>query len=244
RAAEQNATIEAITLQDVNQVIGINTRVHLARAERIMRARINEMHMLNGVTLIDPATTFIDADVEIGMDTLIEPNTYLRGITRIGANCVIGPNSIIRDTVIGNNCRVLASDLDRAELADEVEMGPFSRLRPGASLARRVHLGNYVEVKNSRVGAETQAGHFCYLGDAEIGARVNIGAGTITANYDGKQKNKTVIGDDAFIGSDTILVAPVTIGARARTGAGSVVTKNVPPNSLAVGVPARVIRRR
>src|SRR5574341_1697438 len=122
-------------------------------------------------------------------------------------------------------------------------MGPFAHLRPGTYLARGVHLGNYVEVKNSRLGEETQAGHFCYLGDAEIGARVNIGAGTITVNYDGKQKNKTVIGDDAFIGSDTMLVAPVTIGAHGRTGAGSVVTKNVPPAMLAVGVPARVIRR-
>ncbi len=242
-AVQANARVETISLNDVAEAIGVNTRVHLAQAERIMRARINKALMLDGVTITDLATTYIDAGVVIGMDSVIEPNTHLKGATRIGANCVIGPNTIVRDSTIGNACRVVSSDLERATLEDDVEMGPYCHLRPSAYLARGVHLGNFVEVKDSRLGEGAKAGHFCYIGDAEIGARVNIGAGTITVNYDGKKKNKTVIGDDAFIGSDSMLVAPLTIGARARTGAGSVVTKDVPPVSLAVGAPARVIRK-
>ncbi len=243
RSVAQGHAIEAVILDEVSQVIGINTRVHLAQAEKIMRARINERAMLAGVTLIDPATTYIDADVEIGADTLIEPNTHIKGKTRIGAHCVIGANSEIRDSEIGDYCVIRASTLQDATLEDQVEVGPYSHLRAGAYLGRGAHLGNYVEVKNSRLGEAAKAGHFCYLGDADIGARANIGAGTITCNFDGERKNKTIIGADAFIGSDTMLVAPVTIGDRARTGAGSVVTKDVPPDALAVGVPARVIRK-
>lgn len=242
-AVQERHAIEAIVLDDVSEVIGINTRAHLARAEKVMRERINDAWMHAGVTLTDPATAYIDADVEIGMDTLVEPNTHLKGKTRIGTNCIIGPNTLIRDSTIANRCRVLASVVEGAVLEDDVDVGPFARLRPGAYLSRRVRLGNFVEVKNSRLGEEAHAGHFSYLGDAEIGARVNIGAGTITVNYDGKQKHKTIIGEDAFIGSDSMLIAPVTIGARARTGAGSVVTKDIPPDSLAVGAPARVIRK-
>ncbi|MBI3915324.1 MAG: bifunctional UDP-N-acetylglucosamine diphosphorylase/glucosamine-1-phosphate N-acetyltransferase GlmU [Chloroflexi bacterium] len=243
RAVAQEILVEAETLNDVTEVIGINTRVHLAQAEKIARQRINERWMLDGVTLVDPATTYIDADVEIGMDTRLEPNTQLKGRTRIGAHCVIGANSEIKDSEIGDDCEVRASTIEDATLEDHVEIGPYSHLRGGAYLSRGVHLGNYVEVKNSRLAEEVKAGHFSYLGDAEIGARTNIGAGTITCNFDGAQKNKTIIGADAFIGSDTMLVAPVTIGDRARTGAGSVVTKNVPSDSLAVGAPARVIRK-
>ncbi len=242
-AVKAKAKVESVTTDDLTQVIGINTRVHLARAEKIMRQRINETLMLAGVTLVDPDTTYIDSNVEIGSDTTIEPNTHVKGRTRVGSDSHLGPNTIIRDARIGDHCNIVSSVIEESTVEDHVDMGPFAHLRPGAYLSRGVHLGNYVEIKNSRLGEETQAGHFCYLGDAEIGARVNIGAGTITVNYDGKQKNKTVIGDDAFIGSDTMLVAPVTIGARARTGAGSVVTKNVPPGTLAVGVPARAIRK-
>ncbi|CAG0941989.1 bifunctional UDP-N-acetylglucosamine pyrophosphorylase / Glucosamine-1-phosphate N-acetyltransferase [Anaerolineae bacterium] len=242
-AVGEGKAIEAIVLDDVSEVIGINTRSHLARAEKIMRARINEALMDAGVTLIDPATTYVDAQVEIGADTVIEPNTHIRGATRIGAQCRIGPNAIIRDSQIGDGCVVMASFLEEATLEESVQMGPFARLRPGAYLARKVYLGNFGEVKNSYIGEGSHIGHFSYIGDANLGARVNIGAGTITCNYDGRQKHRTEIGDEAFIGSDTMLVAPVTIGARARTGAGSVVRKNVPPNSLAVGSPARVIRK-
>jgi bifunctional UDP-N-acetylglucosamine pyrophosphorylase/glucosamine-1-phosphate N-acetyltransferase len=242
-AVAENARVETWTLEDVNEVVGINTRVHLARVEKIMRDRIRERLMLNGVTLVDPATTFIDADVEVGLDTTILPGTYLQGKTKIGEDCEIGPNAIIRDATIGDRCRVISSLIEGAVLEEGVSMGPFSRLRPGAYLARGVRLGNFAEVKNSRLGENTLMGHFSYVGDAEVGARVNIGAGAITCNFDGQKKHRTIISDDAFIGSDTMLVAPVRIGARAKTGAGSVVTKDVPDDTLAVGAPARAIRK-
>ncbi len=242
-AVKERRKIESIMLDDVSEVMGINTRVHLARAEKIARERINHALMEAGVTLIDPATTYIDAEVEIGGDTVIEPNTHLKGKTRIGANCRIGPNAMLRDAIVGDDCEIIASVVREAVLEEHVHAGPFANLRAGTHLARNVYIGNYGEVKNSYVGEDTHIGHFSYVGDAQLGARVNIGAGTITANYDGTRKNRTVIGDDAFIGSDTILRAPVTIGARAVTGAGSVVTKDVPADSVAVGAPARVIRK-
>lgn len=242
-AVGQGARVETETIEDVSQCIGINNRVQLALAEKIMRERIRERVMLDGVTLVDPASIFIDADVEIGQDTVILPNTHLQGKTRIGQECKIGPNAIILDSVIGDTCSIGPSVIESATLEDHVDMGPFCHLRPGAYLSRRVHLGNYAEVKKSRLGEGVHMGHFSYLGDTEVGAHSNIGAGTITCNYDGKQKNRTVIGENVFIGSDSMLVAPVTIGDHARTGAGAVVTKDVPSNSLAVGMPARVIRK-
>ena len=242
-AVKENRALEAVVLHDASEMLGINTRVQLAQAEKIMRERINAALMLSGVTLIDPATTYIETNVVVGEDTVIEPNTHLRGKTRVGANCRIGPNAIIRDSQIGDECEIVASDITGAVIEERVHIGPFSRLRPGAHIAREVYIGNYGEVKNSFVGERSHIGHFSYIGDAELGKHVNIGAGTITCNYDGKQKNRTVIGDDAFIGSDTMLIAPVTIGARARTGAGAVVNKDIPPDSLAVGMPARVIRK-
>jgi bifunctional UDP-N-acetylglucosamine pyrophosphorylase/glucosamine-1-phosphate N-acetyltransferase len=240
---DEKCEIASIVSRDVTEMIGVNTRVHLAQAETIMRARINNALMLAGVTLVDPATTYIDAGVEIGMDTIIEPNTHVRGKTKIGVNCQIGPNTVIRDSQIGDECTILASDLTDAIVEEGVQIGPFARLRPGAHLASGVKVGNYGEIKNSFIGEGSHIGHFSYIGDTQMGKHVNIGAGTVTCNFDGKQKSQTVIGDDVFIGSDTMLVAPVTIGDRARTGAGSVVTKNVPPDSLAVGQPARVIRK-
>ncbi|MDE3089927.1 MAG: bifunctional UDP-N-acetylglucosamine diphosphorylase/glucosamine-1-phosphate N-acetyltransferase GlmU, partial [Chloroflexota bacterium] len=243
-AVKERRKIESIILDDVAEVIGINTRVHLARAEKIMRERINEARMNAGVTLVDPATTYVDAEVEIGIDTVVEPNTHLEGKTRVGANCRIGPNAILRDAQVGDNCEIIASVVRETTVGEQVHVGPFADLRPGTHLARAVYIGNYAEVKNAYVGEGTHIGHFSYVGDAELGARVNIGAGTITANYDGKKKHRTVIGDDAFIGSDAVLRAPLTIGARAVIGAGSVVTKDVPPDSVAVGAPARVIRKR
>ena len=242
-AVAQNVLVETETITDVAQCVGINTRVHLALAEKIMRERIRERVMLNGATLLDPASTFIDADVEIGQDTVIFPNTHLQGKTRIGADCSIGPNAIISNAVIGDSCSIGPSVIESSTLEDHVEMGPFCHLRPGAYLSRHVHLGNYAEVKKSRLGEGVHMGHFSYMGDAEVGAHTNIAAGTITCNYDGKNKHRTIIGENVFIGSDSMLVAPLTIGDNARTGAGAVVTKDVPANSLAVGVPARVIRK-
>jgi bifunctional UDP-N-acetylglucosamine pyrophosphorylase/glucosamine-1-phosphate N-acetyltransferase len=199
--------------------------------------------MLAGVTLVDPATTYIESGVVIGQDSVIWPNTYLQGDTRIGAGCAIGPNAFVRDASIGSRCRVFASVVEEAIVEDDVDVGPFGHLRKGTHLAQGVHIGNFGEVKSSYLGPGTKMGHFSYIGDANIGADVNIGAGTVTCNFDGERKNPTEIGAGAFIGSDTMLVAPVKIGAGARTGAGAVVTKDVPANVLAVGMPARAIRK-
>jgi bifunctional UDP-N-acetylglucosamine pyrophosphorylase/glucosamine-1-phosphate N-acetyltransferase len=242
-AAAEGAAVASVTIADEDEVIGVNNRVQLAEAEAALRKRINTHWMLAGVTMADPASTYIEPGVELGADTVILPNTHLCGASKIGAECVIGPNTIVRDTTIGDRCRVECSVLEGAWLAEEVSMGPFGHLRSGARLERGVHMGNFGEVKNSTLGPGVKMGHFSYVGDATLGEDVNVGAGTITCNFDGVRKNKTTIGPNAFIGSDTMLVAPVSVGAGARTGAGAVVTKNVPPDTLAVGVPARAIRK-
>jgi bifunctional UDP-N-acetylglucosamine pyrophosphorylase/glucosamine-1-phosphate N-acetyltransferase len=235
--------VQALVSQDLTESIGINTRVHLAEAEAAMRARINLAHMLAGVTIVNPSATYIDQDVMIGPDTVIWPNTYLHGKTVIGTGCSIGPNTIAKDTSIGDDCEILAAVMEEALVDDNVSIGPFARLRKGAHLCKGVHMGNFGEVKDSTLGPGTKVGHFSYLGNATIGPDVNIGAGTITCNFDGVNKNPTEIGEGAFIGSDTMLVAPVKVGAHAKTGAGAVVTKDVEANTLVVGVPARPIRK-
>ena len=242
-ATSQDLPVQAFVSENKEEVIGINTRVHLAETAAILRRRINEHWMLAGVSIIDPATTYIELGVTIGRDTLIWPNTYLHGDTSVGDNCELGPNTIIHHTQIGNNCKVLASVLEKAVVEDNVNIGPFGHLRKGAHLAQCVHMGNFGEVKNSYLGPGTKMGHFSYIGDTTTGEDVNIGAGTITCNFDGKNKNHTEIGAGAFIGSDTMLVAPIEIGEGARTGAGAVVTRKVPPYSLAVGMPARTIKK-
>jgi bifunctional UDP-N-acetylglucosamine pyrophosphorylase / glucosamine-1-phosphate N-acetyltransferase len=242
-AVKDNLPVQAVVHDDFIETIGINTRVHLSEAEAAMRLRINREHMLNGVSLMNPTVTYIEAGVKIGRDTLIMPNTYIHGSTEIGEGNIIGPNTIIRDSKIGDRCRILASVLESAVLEDEVDMGPFARLRKGAHLKSHVHMGNFGEVKDSTLAEGVKMGHFSYIGNATIGANTNIGAGTITANYDGEKKNATEIGEDVFIGSDTMLVAPLKLGDGARTGAGAVVTKNVPEDTLVVGMPARAIRK-
>jgi bifunctional UDP-N-acetylglucosamine pyrophosphorylase/glucosamine-1-phosphate N-acetyltransferase len=199
--------------------------------------------MLSGVTFADPNTIYIDVDVTIGQDTTILPNTILQGNTKVGEECAIGPNTVIRDTQIGDGCQIIASILESAIVEDNVEIGPFSHLRKGSHLASGVHIGNFGEVKNSYLGRGVKIGHFSYVGDATVGENVNIGAGTITANYDGVNKHRTEIEAGAFIGSDTMLVAPIKVGKGARTGAGSVVTKDVPDHTVVVGIPARAIRK-
>jgi bifunctional UDP-N-acetylglucosamine pyrophosphorylase/glucosamine-1-phosphate N-acetyltransferase len=238
-AVDENHAVTALEA-DADEVLGIDDRARLAWAEAKMRARINEQWMLSGVTLIDPATTYIEAGVTIGADTILLPNTHLRGKTVIGQHCEIGPNSVITDSTIGDRCTVKASFFESATLEDDVDVGPFAHLRKGTYLCRHVHMGNFGEVKNSRLGPGAKMGHFSYLGDAEVGEDVNIGCGTITCNFDGVNKHKTVIGEETFIGSDTLLVAPVHVGKGAKTGAGSVVTHDVPDGALVYGVPARV----
>jgi bifunctional UDP-N-acetylglucosamine pyrophosphorylase/glucosamine-1-phosphate N-acetyltransferase len=242
-AVRDGLVVQALVMDDPREAIGINTRVHLAEAEALLRQRINHDWMLAGVTIIDPSRTYIEPGVKIGQDSVVWPNTYLQGNTSIGEACVLGPDTIVRDTNIGSRCKVFSSVLEKALLEDEVEIGPYTHLRRGAHLAQSVHIGNFGEIKSAYLGPGTKMGHFSYIGDANIGAGVNIGAGTVTCNFDGEKKNFTEIGAGAFIGSDTMLVAPVKLGEGAHTGAGAVVTKDVPPDTLVVGIPARAIRK-
>ena len=242
-ASKDGLPVHATVMDDLEETIGVNTRVHLSEVEAAMRRRINQGHMLNGVTMIDPASTYIEASVKIGRDTVLMPNTYLHGSTEIGEGNLIGPNTIVHDSKIGDRCKVLSSVLEGATLENDVDMGPFARLRKGAHLGNHVHMGNFGEVKDSHLAEGVKMGHFSYIGNAQIGANTNIGAGTITCNYDGEKKNPTEIGEDVFIGSDTMLVAPLKLGDGARTGAGAVVTKDVPEDTLVVGMPARAIRK-
>jgi bifunctional UDP-N-acetylglucosamine pyrophosphorylase/glucosamine-1-phosphate N-acetyltransferase len=242
-ARREGKPVQAVVHDDLVETIGINNRVHLAEAEAALRRRINRAHMLDGVSIPDPDSTYIDVEVVIGEDTIVQPNTHILGKTTIGKGNVIGPNTLIRDSTIGDRCVALASVMDEAVLEDDVEIGPFARLRRGAHLARHVHMGNFGEVKDSYLAPGVKVGHFSYIGNATIGENTNIGAGTITCNYDGEKKNPTEIGADVFIGSDTMLVAPVKVGDGARTGAGAVVTKDIPPDTLAVGMPARGIKK-
>lgn len=240
RSVESSGGVESYQVIEAAEVQQVNDRVQLAAVERTLRERMRQRLMEAGVTLVDPATTYIDAHVEVGEDTTILPGTHLLGETSIGSGCRIGPNAIVRDTVIADDCEIGASTLEGARVGSGSDVGPYCHLRPGSVVGSRVHLGNYVELKAASIGDDTQVGHFSYLGDAEVGAGVNVGAGTITANYDGTAKHVTQIEDGAFIGSDTILVAPVAVRARARTAAGAVVTKDVPAGELAIGMPAEI----
>jgi bifunctional UDP-N-acetylglucosamine pyrophosphorylase/glucosamine-1-phosphate N-acetyltransferase len=218
---------------------GINDRVELAHAESLLLNRIRQEHMVSGVTIRLPETVTIEAGVSIGRDTVIEPGTTVGRGTVIGEGCTIGPHSIIEASTIGDGVRIVASTVERSRIGDRSDIGPYSHLRPGADIAADVHIGNFVEIKQSRIASGVRIGHVSYLGDAEVGERSNIGAGTITANYDGVSKHQTRIGANVLLGSDTMLVAPLTIGDGARTGAGSVVTHDVDPGQTVVGVPAR-----
>jgi bifunctional UDP-N-acetylglucosamine pyrophosphorylase/glucosamine-1-phosphate N-acetyltransferase len=219
---------------DTGGVMGLNSRNGLAAVERVVRRRINEQHLAGGVTLVDPDTTYIDVGVRIGSDTVIQPNTFLHGDTKIGRGCAIGPSTRIVDSAVGDRSEVTFSVVERATIHRDVMVGPFARLRSGAVLRDGAVVGNFVEVKDSNVGPGSKAKHLTYLGNVEIGASANVGAGTVTVNYDGYTKHKTVIEDGASIGSDTMLVAPVRVGKGAVTGAGSVLTKDVPAGALAV----------
>jgi len=229
-------------LKNLEEANLVNDRSQLARAEEILRRRILDAHMREGVTVRDPVSTHIEASVEIGRDTVILPGTFLRGSTRIGSDCVIGPSADLLDTRVGDRARVEHSVGRGAEVGEGASVGPYAFLRPGTVLGAEAKVGAYCEVKNTRVGRGSKVPHLSYVGDAEIGEGANLGAGTITANYDGVNKSKTTIGDGAFTGINTNLIAPVTIGEDSYTGAGSVVSKDVPPGKLAVGWPARAIK--
>ena len=243
-AFKQGHQVETVTLDDGDEGIGVNTRVDLSFAESALRARIRRYWMLEGVTMPDPSSVYIDYGSQVGMDTVVHPNTHIKGSTTIGEHCEIGPNSIIVDSSIGDGSIVVASMVEGAVLESDVSVGPMSHIRHGTYLESGVRVGNFGEIKNSRVGRGTRSGHFSYIGDAEVGSNVNVGAGSITCNYDGETKHRTVIGDDVFIGCDTMMVAPVKIGDRSYTGTGSVVNKDVPPDSGAIGAPARIRTKR
>jgi bifunctional UDP-N-acetylglucosamine pyrophosphorylase/glucosamine-1-phosphate N-acetyltransferase len=239
-AREDGRIVSAVAFEDDGRFDGINDRSQLAAAEWSLRVRLNEAHMRNGVTMRDPSTVYLDWTVELGADVTIEPNVVLRGTTRVGDGSVLGPDSQVLDSTIGRRARVWASVIESSTIEDDATVGPYSHLRPGSHVGERAEVGNFAELKNTRLGRGSKQHHMSYLGDAQVGERVNIGAGAITANYDGTRKHSTTIGDGAFIGVDTMIVAPREIGQGARTGAGAVVTHDIPAGKLAVGVPARI----
>lgn len=236
-AAARNAgrKVCALSAADPDEAMGINDRIQLAAASAAMRRRINEALMCAGVTLVDPQTTYIEPQVQVGTDTLIHPGVHLRGATRIGGGCTLEPGVIVSDCTVGERVHLKAgSVVEGSEIGDECAIGPMAHLRPGTVLAGNNKLGNFVETKKALIGRGSQASHLTYIGDADVGTGVNIGCGTITCNYDGVNKHKTVIEDDVFVGSDTQFVAPVKIGRGSLIGAGSTITKDVPPDSLAL----------
>lgn len=239
-AREDGRLVTAVAFDDDGRFDGVNDRSQLAAAEWNLRVRHNEAHMRDGVTMRDPSTVYIDWGVTLAPDVVLEPNVILRGATSVGAGSVIGPGTQLIDSVVGSRARVWSSIVESSTIEDEASVGPFSHLRPGSVVGRGAEVGNFAELKNAHLGAGTKQHHVSYLGDTEVGERANIGAGAITANYDGTRKQRTTIGDGAFIGVDTMIVAPREIGAGAKTGAGAVVTRDVPAGKLAVGVPARI----
>jgi bifunctional UDP-N-acetylglucosamine pyrophosphorylase / glucosamine-1-phosphate N-acetyltransferase len=241
--AADGREVAVVPVTDPEELVGVNTRAELPAVDGILRRRVLERLMAAGVTVLDPVTTFVDDTVRIGRDTVLHPGTFLTGRTVIGPRCVVGPGARVHASTLEAGVRVWDSWVEESRIGRGTRVGPFAHLRPGTVVGRDVEIGNFAELKNSRVGDRTKVHHKSYLGDAQIGAEVNIGAGTITCNYGlDRRKHRTTIGDRAYIGSDSMLVAPVRIGRGAATGAGSVVTRDVPPRRVAVGVPARVIR--
>jgi bifunctional UDP-N-acetylglucosamine pyrophosphorylase / glucosamine-1-phosphate N-acetyltransferase len=230
---EKGETVSAVPV-DMGGALGLNSRGGLATVARILRTRIVERHMANGVTFVDPANTYVDVDVRIGHDSVIQPLTFLQGVTLVGARCTIGPATRIVDSTVGDDAEVAFSVVRDSRIGRRVEVGPYASIRPGTVLEDDAKAGTFVELKKTRVGRGSKVPHLSYMGDATIGRGSNVGAGSITCNYDGYDKHPTVIGNEAFIGSDTMLVAPVTVGDRAWTAAGSAITKDVAPGTLAV----------
>lgn len=235
-ASRNKREVSGVVVSDSDEVIGVNDRAQLSRVENIMKERINSRLMRSGVTIIDPASTYISPDVKIGRDSVLYPGTHIYGNTRIGAGSTIGPSVWIEDSELGNGVTVkLSSYISNAVIKNDVTVGPFAHLRPETRIMEGAKIGNFVEIKQSEIGRGSKVPHLSYVGDAVLGKGVNIGAGSITCNYDGFNKHQTVVADDVFIGSDTMLVAPVKVGKGATTGAGSTITKDVPEGALAIG---------
>ena len=232
---ENGEKVGAYTLKDFDESLGVNDRVALATAEGVMRRRINQQHMVNGVSFVNPDATYIDVDVEIAPEVQVEANVTLKGQTKIGAETILTNGTYIVDSVIGERTVITNSMIEESSVADGVTVGPYAHIRPGSSLAKDVHVGNFVEVKGSSIGENTKAGHLTYIGNSQVGAHVNFGAGTITVNYDGQKKYKTIIGDNVFVGSNSTIIAPVELGDNSLVGAGSTITKDVPADAIALG---------
>ncbi|MFJ7953694.1 bifunctional UDP-N-acetylglucosamine diphosphorylase/glucosamine-1-phosphate N-acetyltransferase GlmU [Lysinibacillus sp. NPDC096418] len=231
---KQAEIVEAYVTEDFEETLGVNDRFALSQAEALMRARINERHMRNGVTIINPEATYISAEAVIGSDTVIQPGSMIEGNTVIGEDCLIGPNTQIIDSRIGNGTTIHSSVVRESAIADDTAIGPFANIRPLSNIGSHVKIGNFVEVKKSNLGDDTKVSHLSYIGDAEVGNNVNIGCGSITVNYDGKNKFQTIIEDDVFVGCNTNLVAPVKVGKGSFVAAGSTITKEVPEDALAI----------
>lgn len=231
----EDALVTAYVTEDFSETLGINDRVVLSVAERVMRQRLAEMHMRNGVTIVNPENTYISADAVIGRDTILQPGTMIEGVTVIGDACTIGPNSQIVNSTIGDRTTIHSSVVLESKIGSDTTVGPFAHIRPETNLGNSVRIGNFVEVKKSTLGEGSKASHLSYIGDANVGSGVNFGCGTIVVNYDGKKKHVTTVEDDAFIGCNSNLIAPVTVGKGAYVAAGSTISKNVPEDSLAIG---------
>lgn len=230
----QNESVRAYQTVDSTETFGVNDRVQLAQAERIMRKRINEQHMRNGVTFVDPEATYISVDVVIGSDTVVYPGSYLSGETEIGTDCVIGPDTEIKNATVGHETVIRKSVVHDSLVGNGVKIGPFAHIRPDSEIGDETKIGNFVEIKKSQIGKGSKASHLGYIGDAEIGENVNFSCGAITVNYDGRKKHLTTIGDGAFIGCNTNLIAPVTVNKNAFVAAGSTITDTVPEEALAI----------
>ncbi|API87941.1 UDP-N-acetylglucosamine diphosphorylase/glucosamine-1-phosphate N-acetyltransferase [Marinilactibacillus sp. 15R] len=239
---KQGELVAAFQLNNMDEALGVNDRVALAQAHKSMKERINEQHMRNGVSIIDPANTYIESDVKIGPDTVIEPGVYLKGNTVIGEDVLIGAHSVIVDSTIGNSVKIISSTIEESIMGDGSDIGPNSHLRPQTILKESVHIGNFVEVKKATIGKHTKIGHLTYVGDAELGENINVGCGTVFVNYDGKNKHKIDIGDNSFIGCNTNLIAPVTVEKNTYIAAGSTITDTVPENALAIARARQTIK--